>query len=195
MVAKNSRSRSGEYVMAQEIDEAVMNLTGMLAQRAKSIPDNPFASADARVAAAMAQGADVIDLSKGNPDGEPPEFMIEAAVKASHDPADFRYAPFDGKPAYLQAAAHWYRQEHGVALDPVTQLLAVSGASVGIGLTIQTLVNPDDLVLVPVPTTRSMKVPRLWPRGISKPCRPMPSMDSFPISMRCPSPCGNGRSS
>ncbi|GAA6123465.1 aminotransferase class I/II-fold pyridoxal phosphate-dependent enzyme [Bifidobacterium psychraerophilum] len=138
-------------MMAQEIDEAVMNMTGMLAQRAKSIPDNPFASADARVAAAMAQGADVIDLSKGNPDGEPPEFMIEAAVKASHDPADFRYAPFDGKPAYLQAAAHWYRQEHGVALDPVTQLLAVSGASVGIGLTIQTLVNPDDLALVPGP--------------------------------------------
>ncbi|MDN6854903.1 MAG: diaminopimelate aminotransferase, partial [Bifidobacterium crudilactis] len=87
--------------------EAVMDMTHMLADRATSIPDNPFASADSRVARAMAQGADVIDLSKGNPDGEPPEFMIEAAVAASHDPTDFRYAPFDGKPAYLEAAAHW----------------------------------------------------------------------------------------
>jgi aminotransferase len=37
-------------------------------------------------------------------------------------------------------------QEHGVTLDPVTQILAVSGASVGIGLTIQTLINPGELV-------------------------------------------------
>jgi aminotransferase len=138
-------------MMVQPVKEAVMDMTHMLADRATSIPDNPFASADSRVAQAMAQGADVIDLSKGNPDGEPPEFMIEAAVAASHDPTDFRYAPFDGKPAYLQAAAHWYLQEHDVSLDPVTQLLAVSGASVGIGLTIQTLVNPGDLVVVPGP--------------------------------------------
>jgi aminotransferase len=138
-------------MMVQPVKEAVMDMTHMLADRATSIPDNPFASADSRVAQAMAQGADVIDLSKGNPDGEPPEFMIEAAVAASHDPTDFRYAPFDGKPAYLEAAAHWYLQEHDVSLDPVTQLLAVSGASVGIGLTIQTLVNPGDLVVVPGP--------------------------------------------
>lgn len=135
----------------QQVNEAAMDITQMLADRATSIPDNPFAAADSRVARAVAQGADVIDLSKGNPDGEPPEFMIDAVVKASHDPTDFRYAPFDGKPAYLRAAAHWYMQEHGVTLDPVTQILAVSGASVGIGLTIQTLINPGELVVVPGP--------------------------------------------
>lgn len=137
--------------MEREVKETTTDMMHLLADRASSIPDNPFASADARVAQAVAQGADVIDLSKGNPDGEPPEFMIAAAVKAAHDPTDFRYAPFDGKSVYLQAAAHWYMQEHGVTIDPLTQLLAVSGASVGIGLTIQTLVNPGDLVVVPGP--------------------------------------------
>jgi aminotransferase len=78
----------------QQVNEAAMDITQMLADRATSIPDNPFAAADSRVARAVAQGADVIDLSKGNPDGEPPEFMIDAVVKASHDPTDFRYAPF-----------------------------------------------------------------------------------------------------
>ncbi|MFT8639968.1 pyridoxal phosphate-dependent aminotransferase [Bifidobacterium sp.] len=126
-------------------------LDRIIATRAQRIPGNPFAMGDARVARAVANGEDVIDLSKGNPDGQPPDFMVDEAVRASHDPADFRYTAFNGKPAFLQAAASWYRREHGVELDPKTQLLAVSGASVGIGLVALTLIDPGDLVVVPGP--------------------------------------------
>lgn len=146
-----SEGIASNHQAAQSNDTNTSNLDDLIAKRAQSIPGNPFAMGDARVAKAVAAGEDIIDLSKGNPDGQPPDFMVDEAVRATHDPADFRYTAFNGKPAFLQAAASWYKREHGVNLDPKTQLLAVSGASVGIGIVLLTLVNPGDLVVVPGP--------------------------------------------
>ncbi|MEE8758575.1 MAG: aminotransferase class I/II-fold pyridoxal phosphate-dependent enzyme [Bifidobacterium sp.] len=121
---------------------------GVVARRVHGIPSNPFAVSDVRVAQARAAGAEIIDLSKGNPDGQPPDFMVETAARALRDPANFRYPPFRGKPGFLQAASGWYRREFGVSLDPGTQLLAVAGAGVGISVVIETLIDPGDLVVL-----------------------------------------------
>lgn len=90
---------------------------------AQSIPPNVFADMDRKVAAAVADGADVIDLAKGNPDAFPADFIREVAKKAVDDPANARYSPFDGKPSFLQAAEQWYRNTYGVEVDWKTQLL------------------------------------------------------------------------
>lgn len=119
-----------------------------IAARVGGIPANPFAAADARVAVALAEGRPVINLAKGNPDGQPPLFMQEAAAKAAHDPRYDRYSSFDGLPEYVEAIAHWYGAEHHVALAPSSQILAVAGASVGISEVIQALVNRGDLVVL-----------------------------------------------
>lgn len=119
-----------------------------IAGRVGGIPANPFAVSDVRVRKAQAAGADVIDLSKGNPDGEPPEFMLDAAVTAVRDRANFRYPAFAGKPAFLQAAARWYARQYGVALEPASELLAVAGAGVGISEVIEALIDPGDLVVM-----------------------------------------------
>lgn len=58
----------------------------LISRRAASLPGNPFAEADARAAAAVAAGKDIIDLSKGNPDGWPPSFVQDALSHASHNP-------------------------------------------------------------------------------------------------------------
>lgn len=126
----------------------VQGITANIADRVRGIPANPFAAANARVAEYRAAGHGIIDLSQGNPDGEPPQFMIDALAEAAQDPADFKYPAFSGKPAFLKAAAGWYRREFGVTLDPTTQLLATAGASVGISAVIQTLVNAGDLVVL-----------------------------------------------
>ena len=47
-------------------------IASLISKRALALPGNPFAEADARAAAAIAAGEDVVDLSKGNPDGQPP---------------------------------------------------------------------------------------------------------------------------
>lgn len=48
---------------------------------AQSIPPNVFADMDRKVAAAVAGGADVIDLAKGNPDAFPADFIREVAKR------------------------------------------------------------------------------------------------------------------
>lgn len=113
---------------------------------AESIPPNVFAVMDRKVAQAVASGADVIDLAKGNPDAYPAAFIRDAAKRAVDDPANARYTPFDGKPAFLEAAADWYRRVHGVALDWPTQLFAVEGAVDGLAGLYAILVDRGDAV-------------------------------------------------
>nr|WP_148401508.1 aminotransferase class I/II-fold pyridoxal phosphate-dependent enzyme [Bifidobacterium gallicum] len=98
------------------------------------------------VAQARAAGRDVIDLSVGNPDAEPAAFIREAAVQAVNIPDNARYASFDGKRAFLQAAAHWYRHTHGVDLNVDTELFAVEGAVDGLASLFNVLVSPGDTV-------------------------------------------------
>ena len=121
-------------------------MTIALSKTAQSIPPNVFKRMDRTVAQARARGVDVIDLSKGNPDGFP-EARIRAEAKAAVDrPENARYTPFDGKPLFLQAAAAWYAHEHSVALDPGTQLFAVEGAVDGLGAAFAVLLDPGDVV-------------------------------------------------
>ena len=124
-----------------------MSNAALISQRAAGLPGNPFAEADARAAAAIAAGEDVIDLSKGNLDGQPPAFVQDALAHAAHDPSLFRYPSFDGLPEYLNAIAGWYESKHGVSVDPATQLLATSGSSVGIATVIQALIDPGETVV------------------------------------------------
>ncbi|MBT1166531.1 pyridoxal phosphate-dependent aminotransferase [Bifidobacterium simiarum] len=103
---------------------------------AQAIPPNIFADMDVKVARAIAGGAHVIDLSKGNPDAYPEAFIRDVAKQAVDDPHNACYTPFDGKGEYLRAAADWYRDVHGVSVDPATEIFAVEGAVDGLaGLT------------------------------------------------------------
>ena len=113
---------------------------------AQSIPPNVFAEMDRKVADAIANGADVIDLAKGNPDAFPAEFIRDVAKAAVDDPANARYSPFDGKPSFLKAAQNWYRNTYGVDLDWKTQLFAVEGAVDGLAALFAVLVSSGDAV-------------------------------------------------
>ena len=143
-----AQAATAKASQSQEAHSNGEDLGDLLADRVAAIPANPFAKADARVAAAVANGKPVINLAKGNPDGEPPQFMQDAVAKAARESINFKYSPFDGKPEYLAAISSWYRSQHGVHIDPKTQLLAVAGASVGISVAIQALINKDDLVVL-----------------------------------------------
>ena len=143
-----AQAATAKASQSQEAHSNGTDLGDLLADRVAAIPANPFAKADARVAAAVANGKPVINLAKGNPDGKPPQFMQDAVAKAARESINFKYSPFDGKPEYLSAISSWYRSQHGVHIDPKTQLLAVAGASVGISVAIQALINKDDLVVL-----------------------------------------------
>lgn len=113
---------------------------------AHSIVPNIFERSMSQVAAARAAGADVIDLSVGNPDAYPAQFIRDTARNAIDIPANSRYTPFDGKKEFLEAAASWYEREHDVHLDPTTQLFAVEGAVDGLAAVFNILAEPGTTV-------------------------------------------------
>lgn len=148
-----------------------------VAPRIRRLPGNVFAAMDTRVAAALAQGRDIIDLSKANPDLPAPAVVTTAATLAIGRLENDRYTPFDGKPAYLAAAADWYARTQGMRPDPATQLLATCGAVVGLATLTQVVAGPGDLIAVPDPYyppyaamaelagAQILSIPTGWQRG------------------------------
>lgn len=118
--------------------------------RIDALPPHFFGGIDRRVAAARAAGIDVIDASKGNPDLPTPAHIVRVMQEAVADPGNHGYPSFTVRPAVREGIATRYREDHGVELDPDTQiaafhgsheaLMAVTAALIDIG---QTLVLPN----------------------------------------------------
>ena len=158
----------------------------LVSRRAATVPSNVFADMDVRVAAAVAAGHDVIDLSKANPDLRTPDFIVRAGERATGDLANHRYTHFDGKPGFRAAAADWYRREHGVSLDPDTQVLATVGAVTGLSTITQSLLDPGDAIAIPAPyyppyaAFASVAGARLLPVPTSADTGFLPDFDAVP---------------
>lgn len=129
----------------------ILTDSSMIAKNVWALPKNVFSVMDARVEEAQAQGIDVIDLSKANPDLPTPEFIVEEGQSALTRIENHRYSQFDGKPTFLRAAQEWYLKEQRVVLDWNTQLLATCGAGVALTALTQTVLNPGDILAVADP--------------------------------------------
>lgn len=94
----------------------------------------------------------VFDFSLGNPNLEPPAEFFEVAREliVNHQPGDHAYMPNGGFPAVRQTIAEHLRKQHGLPFDVDTILMTV-GAAGAINITLKTILNPGDEVLVPAP--------------------------------------------
>ena len=103
----------------------------------------------ARARAMEEAGRDVVHMEVGEPDFPTPGPIVEAgrqALAAGHT----RYTPAAGLPELREAIAGFYREHHGVAVDP-ERILITPGASGALQLVMGVLVNPGDRVLLPDP--------------------------------------------
>jgi LL-diaminopimelate aminotransferase len=91
-----------------------------------------FAWLDELKEAAIAGGADLIDLGMGNPDQPTPAPIVEEIGRAWRDPSTHGYPPFRGTQRFREAAAGFMGRRFGVNADPKTEILCVSGAKEGI---------------------------------------------------------------
>ncbi len=87
---------------------------------------NPLAALREEVAARRAAGADLIDLSIGDPDEPTPE-AVRAALRDAVGPVS-SYPTARGREATRAAIAGFLSRRHGVVVDPVTQVIPTSGA-------------------------------------------------------------------
>ena len=112
--------------------------------------DEVFASLNARRRELEAQGREVIDLSVGTPDFEPPAHVKEALVEAAKDSNMWKYALTD-LPELTQAVIDYYVSRFGVeGLEP-NMIMSVNGTQEGMGRMASALLDEGDLVLVPDP--------------------------------------------
>src|SRR6266550_1665674 len=88
----------------------------------------------------VAQGVDVIDFGKGDPNEPTDPSIRQALVDAVPERAPYPLAA--GLPELREAAAGWCRRRFGVDLDPGTELVPTYGSKEAIFSLAQVLVDP-----------------------------------------------------
>lgn len=96
-----------------------------------------------------ASGRDIIDLSLGEPDHEPPAFALEAAAEALRGPFH-KYTPVNGYPDVRQAIANKFKRDNGLDYS-ADQIVISTGAKQSLMNVIMALVGPGDEVVIPAP--------------------------------------------
>ena len=91
------------------------------------------------------EGADVIDLSVGQPDFPTPQPIVDAGIDAMHD-GHTGYTPSAGIPALREAIAEKLRGD-GLSYDP-EQIIVTPGAKQALYEVFQTLVDTGDEVVL-----------------------------------------------
>ncbi len=121
------------------------------AERIRTLPPYLFAAIDQMKREALSKGADLIDLSIGDPDIATPSHIVEAMKKAVEKPEHHRYPSYEGMLSYREAVAGWYKRRFNVELDPEKEVLSLIGSKEGIGHIPLAFIDPGDIVLVPSP--------------------------------------------
>lgn len=122
----------------------------MKANRLLSLPPYLFEDLENRCRQAVASGRDVIDLSIGDPDLQPPGSLLEGLKTAIHREEHHLYPPQRGAPE-LKAAIQRYLFRRCRVSPAAEEILVLVGSKEGIGHLPLAVCNPGDLALIPDP--------------------------------------------
>jgi alanine-synthesizing transaminase len=120
--------------------------------RVRRLPPYVFAEVNAMKAAARAAGEDVVDLGMGNPDGAPPQHVIDKLCEVAAKPNAHRYSASRGIPGLRKAQAAYYQRRFDVTLDPDKEVIVTLGSKEGLANLAQAITAPGDTVLAPNPS-------------------------------------------
>lgn len=104
----------------------------------------------AKTKAMLAKGADVINLSLGEPDFTTPTAIESAAIDAIRSGKTSFYTPAGGLPELKQAIAQRVAANTGIKYQ-AKQIIATTGAKFALYLIFQVILNAGDEVLLPAP--------------------------------------------
>ncbi len=121
-----------------------------LSARIAAIAESATLKVDAKAKALQAEGRPVISYAAGEPDFATPEYIVEAALAATHDPKNYRYTPAAGLPELREAIAAKTLRDSGLEVSS-GQVVVTNGGKQAVYQAFQTLLDPGDEVLVPTP--------------------------------------------
>ena len=121
-----------------------------LSARIAAIAESATLKVDAKAKALQAEGRAVISYAAGEPDFATPDYIVEAAIAATHDPKNYRYTPAAGLPDLREAVAAKTLRDSGLEVSP-GQVVVTNGGKQAVYQAFQVLLDPGDEVLVPTP--------------------------------------------
>ena len=89
-----------------------------LSARISAIAESATLKVDAKAKALQAEGRPVISYAAGEPDFATPDYIVEAALAATHDPKNYRYTPAAGLPELREAIAAKTLRDSGLEVSP-----------------------------------------------------------------------------
>jgi aspartate aminotransferase len=125
------------------------DLSGALARRARDIAEPATLRMAAKVRALKAAGADIVNLTIGEPEFDTPD-EIKQAAKEALDAGQTKYSPIAGIPELRQAVAEKLKRENGLDYD-AEEIVVSNGAKQAIANCCMALLEPGDEVIVPAP--------------------------------------------
>jgi aspartate/methionine/tyrosine aminotransferase len=121
-----------------------------VSDRIAAIAASATLAVDAKAKALKASGRPVIGFGAGEPDFPTPDYIVEAAVAACHDPKNHHYSPVPGLPELRAAIAAKTVRDTGFEVD-AAQVLVTNGGKQAVYNTFASLLDPGDEVLLIAP--------------------------------------------
>jgi len=118
--------------------------------RLAAIAESATLAVDAKAKALKAAGRPVIGFGAGEPDFPTPQYIVDAAVAAAHDPVNHHYTPAAGLPALREAIAAKTLRDSGYEVSP-SSVLVTNGGKQAVFQAFASVVDPGDEVLLPTP--------------------------------------------
>lgn len=158
-----------------------------LSERIRKLPRYLFAEIDKKVKEARERGVDVISLGIGDPDSPTPDFIIKRLQEEVARAANHTYPPDEGLAEFRDAVAAYYRNRHGVELDPEREIVPLIGSKEGIAHIAFCFTDPGDVNLVPDPGYPVYSIGTLFAGGMPQ-LMPLletnnfiPDLDNIPV--------------
>ena len=121
-----------------------------LSKRVQQLEPSVTLAAAAKAKALKAQGKDILSLTVGEPDFATPENIQEVAVQAIRNCKASYYTPSAGIPELRQAIVDYIKEYYGITYEP-SQTIVTDGAKFALYALFQTILDPEDEVIIPVP--------------------------------------------
>ncbi len=121
-----------------------------LSQRVQSVAESATLAVSSRAAQLRAQGVDVVGFGAGEPDFPTPPHIVKAANEALANGHTKYSKPATGLPVLKKAICEKLRRENNLEYA-ANQIISTVGAKDACYLIMQTLLDPGDEVIIPVP--------------------------------------------
>ena len=121
-----------------------------LSNAVQSISESATLQMAQRTREMRAAGKDIVDLSLGEPDQDPPAFAIDAARKALDENKWNKYPPVMGYADLRASIAHKFKRDNNLDYTP-EQVMVSTGAKQAIMNVVVSLVCHGDEVVIPAP--------------------------------------------